>query len=215
MWIRKEAVIFDRDSEAEKFKKETIEEKPLSWSEFRVLQSSKSKDLVSQFVGDKDSYRATGIKINRQQLVAMSGHEFRGEIACYSIWIANNTVTGPITDAMQGYNPPRNQISAYDLENNLPEFYQLRSLGGQLVTQYEHLASTWDCLIADNEPERQIGAITPETVTAQMELKLRMTSEEAKGADTFKKRLKLIENENFTGYNPSMDFIDNVALLIW
>ena len=215
MWIRKESILYDKDSEANQFKKETLDEKPLTWNEFRILQSSKSKDLASEFIGDRSMIRQIGTKIKRRQLVMMTGHEFIGEIACYSIWLSNNAATGPITDALKGYNPVQTQVSSYDMEHNLPQLYHLRKTGGQLVTQYEHLSATWDCLISDNESKPKIGTIDPDYVTSQMELKLRMTSDETKGVETFKKRLAIIENETYEGYNPSNNFIDNISRLIW
>ena len=136
-------------------------------------------------------------------------------LSILQIWLSNNTAAGPITDALKGYNPVQTQVSSYDIEHNLPQLYHLRKTGGQLVTQYEHLSSTWACLISDNESKPEIGAIDPDYVTSQMELKLRMTSDETKGVETFKKRLAIIENENYEGYNPSIDFIDNIARLIW
>ena len=72
MWIRKEAVIFDKDTETEQFDKETVDEKPLSWNEFRILQSTRTKDLATEYLGNKENFRRTGIKINRRQLVIMS-----------------------------------------------------------------------------------------------------------------------------------------------
>ena len=81
--------------------------------------------------------------------------------------------------------------------------------------QYEHLAATWDCLIEDNEPEQRVGTITPEMISAQMDRNLRVTSNEAKGIEAFKKRMTIIDDEDYTGYNPSDNFIDNIASLIW
>ena len=215
MWIRKESILYDRDAESKAFNKDTTDERPLGWNEFRILQSSKSKDLASNFVGNKSLYRQTGIKIKRQQLVQMNGHEFKGEIVGYSIWLPNNSSSGPITDALKGFNPARNEISAFDIEHDLPQLYQLRKIGIQSVTQFEHLASTWNCLMEDNEPKPRIGVIDPETISNQMALSLRVTSEETKGIETFKKRMHILDHESFEGYNPSETFVENVATLIW
>ena len=215
MWIRKETVLFDRDTEIERMKEETLKENPLTWDEFRILQSTKTKDIASEFVGLKTEHRDTGIKIQRQQLVLMEGKEFKGEIANYSIWLANNSVDGPITEALRGFNPTIH--SEYESEQGLPQLFELRGQCLKLATQYEHLSSTWNCLILDNEPVAHIGQITPEKITAELDEKLEIGLKDNRGIKSFHKRMDSVRTmeDDLKGYSPNKNFIVNMAKLIW
>ena len=108
MLVRQESIICAGTSEVEL---NEIRLDPLTWNEFRMLQKSRTKDLVSRYKGKCKDSRKLGFKVIRQQLVEMRGNEFNGDIATYSVWLTNKSGgEGSIADYLrkdvnQDYSP--------------------------------------------------------------------------------------------------------------
>ena len=216
MWVRKEVTLLDHDAEMQKYKLKHVKEDPLTWNEFRILQSTKTKDLVTEYKGELGKHRDTGIKIQRQQLVLMQGKDFRGEISNFAIWLPNNSKNGSITETLKDYSPSRNLGNnlEFELDECLPQLFDLRKQCMKTACRFEHLFLTWNTLVSDNETTREIGQITPDRVSTELDQKLSLLPNSG-AILAFHKRLDAINDKSESGYNPSDDFFGQIADLIW
>ena len=143
MLIRQEFAIHDSPSEKAKFTEDNKAVRPLSWDEFRILQSTKNGKLKSNLC-PRTEIHEIGVKVHKTQLVEMRGAEFNGDIMSYAIWLPNisSKDAGTIVETLKGYNP--DCIGPDTTTNETGVLFQCRKECLRLVTIHEHLSRTWE-----------------------------------------------------------------------
>ena len=153
MLIRQEFAIHENSEERAKFSDDNRIEKPLSWNEFRILQSTKNGKLKSNLC-PKTEIHDIGIKIRKTQLVEMRGAEFNGDISSFAVWLPNIRSKGTIVETLKGYNPECTGTD--EVSTEIGVLFQCRKECIRLVTLYEHLSRTWEWTKEDGKENFKI-----------------------------------------------------------
>ena len=203
MLLRQENAIHDCHKEKQKFSNDSLKLQPISWNEFRILQSVMEKSLQCVYIGRPKNLRKLGTKVIRQQLVDMKSADFNGRISSYTIWISNDNINGSVADILKGCNPEASG-DAGDIDGENIGLHQCRKEVLNVIMEFEHVFETWQSMVESHEMDKMVNRSKNEA-NRLMDLP----------TDSFEREIDSFDDKDLLGYNPSRKFFSQLTKLIW